>query len=375
MGIWRDKKRGDWCYKFMHLRREYGGRGFATKGEARSAREERRKQVKSPPPETQTGMGFLEAANLYLDWSRRRHAPGNIANKQVVLKRLTVFLGITETQDYPVRNVTPSVLDQFLSETPSANSYNNYRKEVSAMFSWVQKIHLPDLPNPCAKIEKLPNRRPERSIPTKQEFLQLMAAAGPDEKPLLIILAHSLARIDEILRLTWRDVNFEQGVLVLRTRKNAAGEWKDRIIPMNAELTGVLRSMWNRRRQDKWVFFNANAGTRYLRRPKFMHSICKRAGIAPLGTTQRKIRKKIVTQNVYYGFHAIRHFMATYLHDVMKVPTGVLSGILGHENKRTTEIYLHSVPEAASDALKKLEGIFDRKSVADLGGGSGGKDG
>jgi integrase len=56
------------------------------------------------------------------------------------------------------------------------------------------------------------------------------------------------------------------------------------------------------------------------------------------------------------GFYpaGIRHFSGTYAHDVLKVPTGVLSGILGHQSKRTTEIYLHSVDESAKIAMERL---------------------
>jgi integrase len=141
-------------------------------------------------------------------------------------------------------------------------------------------------------------------------------ACNPDERPLLVILAHTLARIDEILRLTWQDVNFDQATVTPWTRKNKAGEWKARIISMNSDLRRMLLDMWNRRLQEKWVFFNPRENNPYLRRPKFMKSLCRRAAIPE------------------YGFHAIRHFKATYLHDIMKVPTGVLSGILGHENRR-----------------------------------------
>lgn len=348
MGLWKDKVRGDWRYSFEFEKKTYAGGGYQTKAAARTAREERRKAVKTEKqeaPKIQTDMGFLELSNKYLDWSERRHASGNVANKKTVFRKLTAFLEITEERDFPIRQLTPSLLHDFLSTAPSNNSYNNYRKEISSLFSWLQKQLIPDLLNPCNKLEKMPNPKKERSIPSKQEFLKLLAACNPDERPLIVILAHTLARIDEILRLTWQDVNFERETLILWTRKNKAGEWKSRVIGMNADLKAMLLSMWNRRKQDQWVFYNSRTNSRFLRRPKFMKRICKKAQID------------------YYTFHAIRHFVATYLHDIMKVPTGVLSGILGHENKRTTEIYLHSVDEAQRDALRRLEGIFEPQAL------------
>jgi integrase len=193
-------------------------------------------------------------------------------------------------------------------------------------------------------------------IPTKQEFLKLLAACDADERPLMVILTHTLPRIDEILRLTWQDVSFERGTLKLWTRKNREGEWTERTIGTNAELKAMLLSLWNRRRQVKWVFFNQREQTRYSRRPKFMRRICKRAGVR------------------HYTFHCIRHFIATYLQYIEKVPAGVLSEILGHESKRTTEIYLHSVDKVQREALRRLEGVFDACGrMLALSPGMGGK--
>ena len=185
--------------------------------------------------------------------------------------------------------------------------------------------------------------------------MRIMAASNVRTRALLVILVNTLARIDEILRLNWQDVSFEKRELVLYARKNRAGEWKPRIINMNQDIYSLLHLMWDKRRQDKWVFWNARTEDRFNRRPKVMKFTCARAGV-PL-----------------YGLHALRHFAATYAHDIQKVPTGVLSGILGHESKRTTEIYLHSVPEAQRQALIQLEGLVPQNLLAADACGLGGK--
>ena len=69
MGLWRDKTRKDWCYSFQYQTQTYAGRGFKTKAEARTAREERRKLVKGQKIET--GMAYSEAVNLYLDHAQK----------------------------------------------------------------------------------------------------------------------------------------------------------------------------------------------------------------------------------------------------------------------------------------------------------------
>ena len=58
----------------------------------------------------------------------------------------------------------------------------------------------------------------------------------------------------------------------------------------------------------------------------------------------------------YFRFHTFRHMTASILDD-LGTPIGVIQRILGHQNRRTTEIYLHSVGEAESDAMNRLEDL------------------
>ena len=89
-----------------------------------------------------------------------------------------------------------------------------------------------------------------------------------------------------------------------------------------------------------------------------MAAICRRAGIAPLGTGRRKIRKKVKEVGLYYGFHTLRHFMASYLNDSEKAGTKTLQKLLRHKSQRTTEIYLHEIDSAQKAVLEAIEGKF-----------------
>ena len=74
-----------------------------------------------------------------------------------------------------------------------------------------------------------------------------------------------------------------------------------------------------------------------------MMSLCKKAGVR------------------YFRFHALRHFGASML-DQANVPIGSIQRLLGHENRTTTEIYLHSIGESERQAMAVLEERFEHFS-------------
>jgi integrase len=105
---------------------------------------------------------------------------------------------------------------------------------------------------------------------------------------------------------------------------------------MSEVLYGVLWNLWQKRKSEQWVF-PAPSGDRYVYRRKLMHSVCKRAGVP------------------YFGFHAIRHWVASYLYDRKKVSLAVVSKLLGHTNFQTTERYLQLIDPRLRDAISHLD--------------------
>jgi len=70
----------------------------------------------------------------------------------------------------------------------------------------------------------------------------------------------------------------------------------------------------------------------------------------------------------YFRFHAFHHFGASML-DRGKAPIGVIQRILGHQNRSTTEIYLHSIGEAEREAMKILDREIKQNSHMAKGDG------
>jgi integrase len=68
-----------------------------------------------------------------------------------------------------------------------------------------------------------------------------------------------------------------------------------------------------------------------------MRTICKQAGIRQ------------------FGFHAIRHYVASYLADRQKFSITQVSRLLRHQSKATTERYLQVIDPQLRDVMASLE--------------------
>jgi integrase len=66
----------------------------------------------------------------------------------------------------------------------------------------------------------------------------------------------------------------------------------------------------------------------------------------------------------YLRYHALRHAGASAL-DSLGVPVATIQKLLGHENRTTTEIYLHSIGRNEYEAIQFLGQVgasFEQKS-------------
>lgn len=284
-------------------------------------------------------------ANEYLDIAERKFVHDVYLRKVNVCRQFRTSL----KGDLPIDQITPLHIHSYLKTLPSNSLYNEHRHELSAMFNWIKKTYAAQFPfliNPCIGVESMTHVTAEKIIPTEKEILRLIAAANPgDERDILLTCLQTLGRIDEVLRLRWHeDINFEKRYVVLWTRKRKNGAYEPDALPMNKDLYDVLKRRWTARKQDKWVFYNVQTETRFMARPKMMASLCRRAGIP------------------FYGFHALRHFMASYLMDDQKVSLKTVSSLLRHKNLKTTEIYLHTIGEGQRDSLTGIEGKFTLKN-------------
>ena len=172
-----------------------------------------------------------------------------------------------------------------------------------------------------------------------------MEIADPDTKDYLTVISETLGRVSEINRMMWDDVYIEGRYVVLYTRKKRGGHLTPRKVHMTKKLYDVLSRMYSDRDESKpWVFWHTYWSKKehkmvdgpYQDRKRIMRTLCKKAGVR------------------YFRYHAMRHSGASVM-DVNNVPIGAIQKILGHENRRTTEIYLHSMGDSERMAMEVFE--------------------
>lgn len=255
-------------------------------------------------------------------------------NNRPLIKRLgePFFLAFIENFGHvPAMNVTQIDLLCWLQNIQTersytANSMRNIKSSINQFFQFiVDSKALQENPMDKTKaIEGLPPK--DRTVLTESEIkdlLQRLKAASPDLiYPVVFLLAHTGARLDEILTLKWKDVNFENGTIQLLWTKNG----EDRLIHPSNEVLDYLKSL-PRTHENVVVSQYKKEWTHSQYRKQF-----------------NKFRRKI-NFHLYWCNHVLRHSFATnYLkqgNDMLQ-----LQQILGHKTLQMT-VNLYGQIEAA----------------------------
>ncbi len=337
------KKGAGWRYDFILQGNRCTKAGFKTKAAARQAAAKKREEIENPPPvvETPTDMAFLELINLRLDYVKAYKSHTYYLEHFYLAKRLVKIWGKMNCKDLTIRMVQAYLIKR---GRVSANTANRDLRYLRATFNFGIKQGLITT-NPSNGLEFMPVERKLKYIPSKEDVAKVLLAAEPEVQDYLVAIMNTLARVGEINRLTWEDVDFEQRWVVLRTRKKRGGHLTPRKVPMTTRLYEMLLKRHKKRDRGKpWVFWGRHWSRKagafvegpYQHRTNLMAKLCQRAGVR------------------HFGFHALRHFGASVL-DRANVPIGTIQRILGHENRTTTEIYLHSMGEAEREAMLVFE--------------------
>jgi len=200
--------------------------------------------------------------------------------------------------------------------------------------------------NPTDGIAFFPVEKKAKYVPPVEDVIKVILTSEGEVQDYLWTLALTMGRMSEINRMEWKDVDFENGV-TLYTRKTKGGNLKPRKIPMTKTLKDVLKRRL-KGNNTPWVFHHTYYSRKtkewvtgpYAGRKRIMTTLCKKAGVK------------------YFRFHPFRHFGASIL-EKEGVSVKTIQELLGHSNRKTTEIYLHSFNGSDQEAMNHLDSTLN----------------
>lgn len=296
-------------------------------------------------------------AQQYLDYAETRHSDKTYHEKKKTFKE---FFAAKDRQGRPfVRpEADVSMLNagmvlgvlQVRYRKVSGYAANKDRKNLIAAWNWgIKYLGLPQ-PNPC-QVDRFPEVRSERYVPPEEDFWKVYDLVSGQDRVMLSAFFYLGARRGEIFRVLWSDVDLANSKIRLGTRKRREGTLEYDWLPMNSELKKQF-SWWYENRtfkespyvfvcEDDYNFCQEYYGQPFTKRSHLMNRLCEKAGLKP------------------FGFHAIRHLIATKLYHMGK-PLGAIQAILRHKSASTTERYLKSL--GLEETRTHLEDLCDMKT-------------
>ena len=335
-----------WRYDFTLKGQRYTDQWYPSKKEAKQAEAKRREEALNPEliPEkqkTQTGITFLELVNLRLDQVQAYNSDSHYTSYKYMARRWVQQWGKLMSAE-----ITTAMVQKHLLQRRKVSAYtaNQDLKYLRATFNFGigQKLITN---NPTEGLKFFPVEKKVKHVPSSEDIDKVISVADLNTQDYLWAIRETMGRVSEINRLLWNDINLMERFVILYTRKKKGGHLTPRKIPMTEKLYTVLLDRYNRRDKEKpWVFWHRYRDKKsgnfieapYHDRKKFMKSLCAKAGVR------------------YFRFHPIRHSGASIM-DGNNVPIGAIQRILGHENRKTTEIYLHSIGDLEKDAIAVFE--------------------
>lgn len=342
MSVYFIKRKG-WRYDFTHKGIRHTEAWFETKRAARQAEAEKRKEVKNPKTivETPIDMAFLDLVNLRLDHVKAYNSKRYYEDLIYRARRWARLWGKLDCNQISQVMITKFLIKR---KKVSPHTGNIELRLLRSLFNFGIKRKVIGC-NPTENIDFFPVEKKIKYIPNTLDIDKVIAVANEDTQDYLWTIRETMARVNEINQLLWDDINFEDRFVILYTRKKKGGHRTPRKIPMTHKLYNVLKHRYSGRDTEKpWVFWHrywSRKEGRYREGPyndrnQIMKSLCKKAKVK------------------YFRFHPIRHAGASLM-DGRNVPISAIQRILGHENRQTTEIYLHSIGDLERHAMSEFE--------------------
>lgn len=304
-----------------------------------------------------TGLTVLDLCNLYGDYMKANNVEGTYKRYISFMRQLHLY-GLTV---YPVNELPPIVVNQYIEQrkTKQQRDYGlgmrtvggltaaKYDfKTLKAVYKWGHNLELCDH-DPTSGVRPFSADINERYVPSTEDLNKVISLAKPHDREYLTMLKLTGARPIEIKRAKFDDIDWNKLTITLWSRKKTHGKRAPRSVPLHPELVGILKRRQTEvipTNKEGFIFWHSVRGCTghyegpFVQKYKFLVDLCKRAGVKRF--TPYSIRHWFATKL------AIRAGDEYSIYDVSK--------ILGHDDIKTTMVYLHSQDKERRKAIETL---------------------
>jgi len=295
------------------------------------------KQGRSSEFEIKKKLQFEEISGKFLnEYSRPpRKEASSCARDKFLVKNLNKFFG----NKFLHQITRESIEDYQNKRLDEGKSHSTINREVACMKTIFNKAIDWKLTkeNPASKIKMLREPPPIVRYLATDEIEKLLKGCEMSEAkhlyPIVFVALNTGMRLDEILKLKWRDVDLPNGYIHIEKAKGG----KRRDIPLNSELTNLLRFS--------------------IKKPNTEYLFCDENDkpFSNINRSWKTAKRRAGIKN--FRFHDLRHSFASYL--VMSgVDLYTVSKLLGHSSVEVTQRYAHLSPKYKKMAVEVLSKVF-----------------
>lgn len=266
-------------------------------------------------------------------------SPHTIRHYKTTLRDLGDFLSRKHHHSLRIDKITTNLLLSFLSYKREQGTTGRTRKNYIVTFrSFWRFLNVQNLcqTNPTNQLENIHTEKKERIYLTEDEMQRFLNVIDlPLVYAACTTICYSGLRISELCNLKLTDVSFSRQEIHVICGKGK----KDRIVPLNSELSNILTTYisHDRNPDSEYLFSSKQSGRvsqQYLN--KMIHKYAKLANV-----------------DSHISAHCLRHSFATAL--VSKgAPITSIQKILGHNDLKTTNIYMHMDQSELSHSINLL---------------------
>lgn len=220
--------------------------------------------------------------------------------------------------------------------------------------------------NPANKVPR-PRSASKTNQPYTPEQIKILLEALEANRlfALFRLAVYSGARLGELLALSWSDVDFEKGSIVISknrvvversvlTQNSTKGGEGRRIVSLDAKTLEILKNHKQQQIRERLV-----AGANWVDLGLlFVNELGKPTNSSTPGQIFQRVREKLGLPS--QRFHDLRHFHATQLLQA-GVPLHVVAQRLGHRDAMVTAtIYAHVTSEQGENVSQVFSRAIDR---------------